>query len=134
MRSLIEEMSASRATLEAHADVQLRKIGAAVGRSIQALTEATDWLLTAYEPRPQQAAAGAVPFLKLTGTVVGGWLMARLALSAHARMDADDAEFRGAKLVSARYFAEHVLPEVQALRDAVVGGAESVLALPETLF
>jgi len=134
MRGLIEEMSVSCATLESHADAQLRKIGAALGRGVQALTEATDWLLASYEPRPQQAAAGAVPYLKLTGTVVGGWLMARLALAAHAGMAGADAEFCGAKLVSARYFAEHVLPEAQALREAVVGGAESVLALPEALF
>ncbi len=134
MRALIEELSVSRAALEGHADAELRKIGEALGRGIRALTEATDWLLASYEPRPQQAAAGAVPYLKLTGIVVGGWLMARLAVAAHARMDGDDAAFCGAKLVSARYFAEHVLPEVQALRDAVVAGAESVLALPEALF
>ena len=32
---------------------------------------------------PREAAAGAVPYLKLTGTVTGGWQMARAARIAH---------------------------------------------------
>jgi hypothetical protein len=35
---------------------------------------------------------------------------------------------------TATYFAQHVIPEANSYRDAIVGGAESVLALEEALF
>jgi hypothetical protein len=38
------------------------------------------------------------------------------------------------KLVTARYFAEHVLPETAVHRDAIVNGSGAVLALDEALF
>lgn len=134
MRALLEEMTATRDVLTGHSDAHLKKIGEALGKGIDTLGEATDWLLANYEANPQAAAAGAVPFLKLTGTVAGAWLMGRSASIAFERMAAGDAEFYGAKLVTARYFVEHVLPEAGTYRDAIVGGAESVLALPEALF
>ena len=56
-----------------HSDAHLKKIGEALGKGIDTLGEATDWLLANYEANPQAAAAGAVPFLKLTGTVAGAW-------------------------------------------------------------
>jgi len=134
MRALLEEMAGTRDALTGHSDAHLKKIGAALGKGIDTLGEATDWLLANYETNPQAAAAGAVPFLKLTGTVVGAWLMGRSASIAFERMPTGDAEFYGAKLVTARYFVEHVLPEAGTYRDAIIGGAESVLALPEALF
>ena len=52
-------------------------------RRAGALAGATDWLLANYDGATQAAAAaGAVPYLKLSGTVAGGWLMARAALIA----------------------------------------------------
>ena len=134
MQALIGELKATQESLAGHADGGLQKIGQSLARAITALEQATAWLLAHYDSHPQQAAAGAVPYLKLTGNVAGGWLLGRLALVAHQRMGGGDAEFHGARLVVARYFAEHVLPETAALRDAVVDGAESVLALPEGLF
>ena len=75
-----------------------------------------------------------MPFLKLTGIVVGGWLMARSAAVAAERLDAADGDFYKAKIATASYFAQHVIPEANSYRDAIVGGAESVLALEEALF
>ncbi len=134
MRALLEEMGETRRGLQDHADTQLQKFGTALERGIAALREATEWLLANYEGSPQAAAAGAVPFLKLAGTVTGAWLMARAATVAFDRLKEADGGFYGAKLVTARYFVEHVLPEANGYRDAIVNGAESVLALPEALF
>ena len=134
MAALIVELKATCQQLSDHSDARLRGIGTALERGTRALQEATDWLLANYDANPKQAAAGAVPFLKLTGHVVGGWLMARMATTAHARLGAEDGEFCSGKIVTARYYAEHVLPEAQAMRDAIVAGADSVLDLPENLF
>jgi hypothetical protein len=75
-----------------------------------------------------------VPYLKLFGTVAGGWLMARAALVATEKLATPTADFYRAKRVTARFYAEHVLPEAQTYRDSIVKGAGSILALDESLF
>jgi hypothetical protein len=82
------------------------------------------------------ASAGAVPFLKLFGTVAGGWQMARAALIAKKRLDEnnDDYDFYRAKIGTARFYAEHILPLASAYKEEIVHGSSSVLALEEAQF
>ena len=134
MKVLLADIAETAAALRASDDPALTVLADGLGQGITALDEATAWLLAHYDANPQAAAAGSVPFLKLTGIVVGGWLMARSAQVAATRVTGADGDFHKAKLVSARYFAQHVLPEAKAHRDAIVNGAESVLALDEALF
>jgi 3-(methylthio)propanoyl-CoA dehydrogenase len=135
-RALIDEMSALRAQLVGSGRPELMAIATPFKPAITALVESVDWLLAKSESEPQAAAAGAVPFLKLTGTVAAGWLMARAALIASERL-ADDGtanDFYRVKLLTARYFAEHVLPEAGVYRDEIVNGSGVVLALEEAHF
>ena len=114
----------------------LTAIHKSLTEGIDALGEATDWLLATYPSNMKAASAGAVPFLKLFGTVAGGWQMARAALIAKKRLDeeTDDYDFYRAKLGTARFYAEHILPLAQAYRHEVVDGSTSVLALEEAQF
>ena len=100
-----------------------------------ALDEATNWLIANYDANPQAAAAGSVPFLKLTGIVVGGWLMAKsAAIAAKHLAEGSSDDFYKAKLATAEYFATHQLPFAAAYAAEVTGGAASTLGLAETLF
>ncbi len=134
MQQLLADIAETGSALRNSGNAQLKAIADALGNGIAALDEATNWLLANYEATPQAAHAGSVPFLKLTGIVVGGWLMARSAAIAATRLDAADGDFYKAKLATAAYFAQHVIPEANSYRDAIVNGAESVLALEEALF
>ncbi|MEO8936864.1 MAG: acyl-CoA dehydrogenase [Burkholderiaceae bacterium] len=134
VKLLLGEMNATLAALEALGGEDLRVIHASLQGGTVALEQATEWLLGTYDRAPARAAAGAVPYLKLFGTVAGGWLMARAALIAAAKPVTNDADFYRAKTVTARFYAEHVLPEALAFREAIVAGADSVLALDEALF
>ena len=134
MQQLLADIAETGSALRASGNAQLKAIADALGDGIAALDEATNWLIANYDANPQAAAAGSVPFLKLTGIVVGGWLMARSAAVAAERLDAADGDFYKAKIGTATYFAQHVIPEANSYRDAIVGGAESVLALEEALF
>jgi 3-(methylthio)propanoyl-CoA dehydrogenase len=82
-------------------------------------------MIEAGESGPPRALAGAVPYLKLLGNVAGGWLMAKAALAAQARLanGAADAAFSEAKLRTARFYAEHVLAVAPGLVPAVTGGS-----------
>jgi acyl-CoA dehydrogenase len=78
----------------------------------------------------------AVPYLKLFGIVAGGWVMARAAVIAHDKLsDAkSDARFLSAKIITARFYAEHILPGARGFADTVLTGSSSVLALDEGQF
>ncbi len=82
---------------------------------------------------PDDVAAGATPYLRLMGLTLGGWLLARQALVAAERL-ADgngDPVFLQAKIVTARFYAEQILPQATALLGPVTRGAGSLYAIPE---
>ncbi len=108
----------------------------ALAEGVEALEQSTEWLIDTYPRNVKAAAAGSVPYLKLFGIVTGGWLMARSALIAKHRLDdkAQDHDFYRAKLATARFYADHILPQGLALKQAVLNGSASTLALEETQF
>ena len=78
----------------------------------------------------------SVNFMMLFGYLSGGWLMARSALSAQALLDSGngDPQFLGAKLITANFYAEQLLPRVHALLAAIGGGSKSIMALDDEQF
>ncbi|HEX6442974.1 MAG TPA: acyl-CoA dehydrogenase [Stellaceae bacterium] len=93
---------------------------------IAALEQATGHLVTV---EPAHAAAGSVSYLQLFGTVLGGWLTARLALAARER----GGDFAAAKLAAARFYAEHFLARAPAYLPGIMGGASVVDFDPDWL-
>ncbi|MCW5662363.1 MAG: acyl-CoA dehydrogenase [Piscinibacter sp.] len=122
----------ARRLLDAH-DPGLAQVGRALHAAVHTLRDGADWLLANSVERPERCAAGAVPFLRLAGTVLGGWLSARLAEAALAQLAAGggDTAFLSAKLATARHYAAHVLVAAPMWRDIVVAGADSTLALAD---
>jgi hypothetical protein len=68
--------------------------------------------------------------------VCGGWIMARSAIAAADQLSKGegDTDFLKAKVLTARFFADHILPFADGYREAVVNGASSVLAMEEAYF
>ncbi|HTW50604.1 MAG TPA: acyl-CoA dehydrogenase [Stellaceae bacterium] len=93
---------------------------------LAALKAATDYLVEAEAPL---AAAGSVPYLNLLGTVMGGHLMARLAVGARKA----NHPLAEAKLATARFYAEHVLAAAPGFLPAIQGGATVVGFDPDQL-
>jgi len=123
---------------------EMRRLDAALGQAdaasfgpvrqnlksaVDGLEAATRWLVNTYAGNPRAASAVSVPYLKLFGIVAGGWLMAQAGLIASRRVQGPDQAFYQAKLATARFYAEHLLPQAQSLAHQVTEGAESVLAL-----
>ncbi len=133
MQALMAEMSADAAAFAG--DAQLSNIAVNLKNGIESLSTAVNWILANYESAPQAVHAGSVPFLKLTGIVVGGWLMAKSAALATKHLAAgSNDDFYKAKQATAEFFATHQLPFAAAYSAEVTGGAASVFGLPENLF
>ena len=79
---------------------------------------------------PNEVFAGSVPYLMLAGNLVAGWQMARALLVAEEELAKGvDAAFMQAKITTARFYADHLLTKAPGLRDSIVEGAASVIAL-----
>jgi len=104
--------------------------------AIKELESVTDWLIATANEDIVTGASAASPYLRLMGVVVGGWLLARLAATAGHRLEegTGDTSFLKAKIKTARFYADNVLPQAAALGAAVVRGADSVMALEEDQF
>ena len=126
MRKIVAALAAS----------ELAAMGKSLAAAIDALDEATRWIVESFAKNPNAVFAVAVPYLKLFGTVGGGWMMARAALIAQSKRNEPDADarFYEAKLATARFYSEHILPQAAAYKQTVVSGADSVMALAESQF
>jgi alkylation response protein AidB-like acyl-CoA dehydrogenase len=112
-------------------DLRLRTIGGALSIAVDRVGAALDWMLSTYPGDARAAHASAVPYLELWGVAVGGWQMARAARAAVRRMEGGDGDtaFLEAKLATALYYAEALLPQTAALATVVTQAGDATLAL-----
>jgi acyl-CoA dehydrogenase len=133
MRALIADIEKTGEELGRGAGDDLAAIRSGLAEGSRALAEATDWMLAA--PGADHAMAVSVDYLMLAGFVCGGWQMARAALVAQQKLRAgEDPSFHEAKLITARFYADHILPKAGALRASIKNGGISILALAEEQF
>jgi 3-(methylthio)propanoyl-CoA dehydrogenase len=124
-RRLIDEI---RATATAIDDPALATVGDHLVEATVALEKATQWILAA---DPTEMLAGATPYLRMFGQVAGGWLLARSALAALGDLaDAGaDEDFLRAKITTARFYADNLLPLATSLLPAVTAGSDDLFAI-----
>ena len=93
--------------------------------AIQGLADTSTWLgerLAAGDF--ESALAGASPYLNQFGTVLGGWLMARAAIAAKAQPAEHTEAFLADKVITARFYGEHLLPRANGYIASVKAGHE----------
>ena len=115
---------------------EFASIKAGLELSVKSAKEAAEYILANFAENTKKSAAGSVPFLMLMGITLGGWLLAKSALIAKAKLaEGDsDADFYTAKITTTRFFAEHIAPRTLAYAYEVVNGADSTLELADELF
>jgi hypothetical protein len=93
--------------------------------AIQSLADTSSWLgerLTAGDF--DSALAGATPYLNQFGTVIGGWLMAKAAIAAKGEPAGHTEEFLADKVITARFYGEHLLPRANSYTASIKAGNE----------
>ena len=85
---------------------------------------------------PEEAGAAATEYLRLFGLVALGYMWVRMAEVAYEKRvsNPDDAAFYDAKIVTARFFMEKLLPDVAALWGSIKAGKSAMMALDEAMF
>ena len=136
MLALVAEMRALAEEMKAAPGDDLAAIRTAVLASAEALEDATKWVAQSVKADLVAALAGSVPFLRLAGTALGGWLLARSALVAQTKLATRDGDpaFLEAKLITARFYAEVVVPPALAQLGPLKAAGRTVFALKEDQF
>ncbi|WP_374662898.1 acyl-CoA dehydrogenase [Inhella sp.] len=127
---LAQRMEETEAELSKHG-AAAHAMRANLAHARQAFEAVVDYMAAHGKGRPNAVFAGSVPYLMLAGNLIAGWCLARGLLVAEKALEAgEDLAFMEAKVTTARFYAEHILPRTAALRDAILNGADSCLALP----
>ncbi|KPF71008.1 acyl-CoA dehydrogenase [alpha proteobacterium AAP81b] len=128
-KALLRDVRATVKALAGHAE--LKTLAPWLDDALSAAETTSVWLAGANDA--DDIAAGATPYLRLMGLTLGGWLLARQALVAADRLAAGegDPRFLAAKIATARFFAEQLLPHASALAGPVMRGASLLYAIGE---
>ncbi len=99
-------------------------------------SEATEQVAARAARDPDEMGAAAMDYLMLTGYLCFAWCWVRMAAVSSAALakDAEGRDFHEAKLATARFYFERVLPRAEAHLDALGAGAKSVMELPADRF
>lgn len=113
----------------AHAGRSLDVARDSLSTATGAVRESTVWLLDRLSSRDKASVlAGASPYLEQCGLLLGGWVLARQALASLPGSQADP--YLAAKLATARFYCEEILPAAAALTPAVTAGAGPLYEVP----
>ena len=118
--ALLAELDATIKQVETSNDPAFGTTGAKLRDALASLERASKWLLERVGSKPNDALAGATPYLRLFGSTLGGCMLAGEALAAKSNGD-------GERYVTlARFFAENVTVQAASLEKTVTDSADAV--------
>ena len=130
------EVHATAKALAASGKPELQAIAQRLGVALKAWTEATEWLAANAKTGLSGVLTAAVPYLHLAVTVCGGWFMGKAALAAAAYLDKGESDqaFYRAKIASARFYADQMLPQAAAYGETVRAGDAALAGFGDEIF
>lgn len=117
-------------------DESVQAVAGGLEKANDELRGATMWLMQNAFANLNNAGAAAYNYMELTGIVTLGLMWLRMAKASAAAIEAgaEDPAFHEAKLVTARFYAEKIMPDAAGLRAKIEGGADSLMALEPEMF
>ncbi|PKO39191.1 MAG: acyl-CoA dehydrogenase [Betaproteobacteria bacterium HGW-Betaproteobacteria-6] len=130
------EVYATAKALGASGKPELQAIGQRLGVALKAWTDATEWLAANAKTGLSGVLTAAVPYLHLAVTVCGGWFMGKAALAAAGYVDRDEGDqaFYRAKIATARFYADQMLPQATSYGETVRAGDAALVGVGDEVF
>jgi len=129
-RGFLKDISAFATALPA--GEEFASLGHNLAAAVSTTKDCAEWMLTQHGANMRGALAGSAPFLRLFSVTVGGYLLAKGAMAARRRLDDGDADkaFLEAKIITARFYAEQIIPQALGLKDSIMAGDDLFFAIP----
>ncbi len=129
-KAIARQIEATEAALAQSSSAAAKGVAKRLTAARMALVDVIEFVAGNTKASPNAVFAGSVPYLMLAGNVVAGWQLARALLVAEElAAKGEDKAFMDAKVVTARFYADHILSKAPGIRDSIVEGADSVTAL-----
>jgi alkylation response protein AidB-like acyl-CoA dehydrogenase len=129
-RAIAAQIQDTEAALNANGSADALAVARRLQAARLAFLEVVAFVADQTRANPNAVFAGSVPYLMLAGNLMAGWQLARAWLVAQEQLTQGvDEAFMRAKLVTARFYADHLLTRAPGLRDAILDGADSVTGL-----
>jgi hypothetical protein len=121
---------------ETSADETMKPYAGPLATALGHLQQATMWFMQNAPAKPDNAGAGATDYMHLFGLVALGLMWCRIVRASNLRLASGggDAARMTARLVTARFFMEHMLPETAVRLARIKAGAASMMELPADAF
>jgi acyl-CoA dehydrogenase len=120
---------------EKSADDGMKPYVTPLGVALGHLQQASMWFMQNAMAKPDNAGAGATDYMHMFGLVALGYMWCRIAEAALAHAKTNGTGQRmSAKLTTARFFMERMLPETAAHFARIQSGAASTMELPDEAF
>ena len=120
---------------ENEADAAMKPLVGPLGESLKHMQTATMWFVQNAMKRPDNAGAGSYDFMHLFGLVALGYMWAQMAKAALAKKNGNgSAPQLDAKLMTAKFFVERMLPETAAHLKRIQSGADNLMDMPAEAF
>jgi acyl-CoA dehydrogenase len=120
--ALLDELKDIVQQVETSNDPAFGTTGTKLRDALASLERTSRWLLERVASAPNEALAGATPYLRLFGATLGGCMLASEALAARGLGETDPQRY----VTLARFFAENVSVQAGALEKTVMDSAEAV--------
>jgi hypothetical protein len=108
----------------------IQPLGDAFGK----LKSATEYVDQQLSVAPDDSLAAATEYLRMFGLVALGYLWARMAEVASAKVNGGESLFYQAKIDTAHFYFERLLPQCDALHRAVMAGSNSIMKFNDDAF
>ena len=115
-------------------DAQLQPFVLPLAKAFGRLQLATGQVAQAGLKNPNEAGAASSEYLKLFALVTLAFLWARMAKVALEKQVSDDTGFYQAKIATARFFVERILPQTGALFSSIMAGGATMMEFPDDAF
>ena len=132
-KAICAQIAVTEQDLAAHGEGDCAVMRLALEAGRHALEATIDYVVAHAKTDTKAVYAGAVNYLKLAGVVLCGWQMARAMMVALDKKETDQ-RFYGAKLATARFYAEAILPQAGALAAAVISSGNTVNSMSPDMF
>jgi acyl-CoA dehydrogenase len=121
---------------EKSADDKMKPYVVPLGVAAGHLQQASMWFMQNALAKPDNAGAGSTDYMHLFGLVALGYMWCMIADAALAKLPKANgsASSMNAKLVTARFFMERMLPETASHLARIQAGATSTMELPDDAF
>lgn len=106
----------------------------ALAAALQQLQSATDYISAQLKSKPDDSAAAATDYLRLFGLVALGYLWANMAKTASAQINGSEALFYQAKIDTANFYFERLLPQCSMLHQNIQAGADTIMQFNDDAF